>query len=134
MAGSGDISILLGGKKRRIKFGLGSTRAVCDFHKIRLSELASRFDLDDLFQEEIYGGLVHALNLEEKESDFNRAQVFEWIDAMPQEDLQKVFDVWLTTSQHGETRYEKFLKLIAAQNGTTTADEKKKQTGQKLKK
>lgn len=127
---NGKITVEIGGKQRTVKFGLGSTRAVCDYHKCKLSELASRFELDDLFLEEIYGGLVHALALEEKEPDFNRAEVFEWIDAMPQETLQKVFDVWLTTSQHGETRYEKFIKLITAANGKKPDDdEKKKLTG-----
>jgi hypothetical protein len=125
----GEIAVQLGGKERLIKFGLGSTKAVCEYHGIKLSEMGSRFNLDDLFLEEIYGGLVHALALENKKPDYNRAQVFDWIDAMPQEYLQRVFDVWLTTSQHGETRFEKFMKVIASMNPDDDA-EKKKLTGQ----
>jgi hypothetical protein len=125
----GEITVQLGGKERLVKFGLGSTKVVCMEHGIKLSEMAQRFNLDDLFTEEIYGGLVHALALEGKKPDFNRAQVFDWIDALPQTDLQLMFDVWLTTSQHGETRFEKFMKVIASMNPDDDA-EKKKLTGQ----
>lgn len=127
MKNSGEISIEIGGKTRLIKFGLGSTRAVCDFHNIKLSELDARFGIDDLFLEEIYGGLIHALNLIDETADFNRAQVLDWIDALPQTDLQAIFNTWLTTSQHGETRYEKFVKLISQLNGVK--GEKKKPNG-----
>lgn len=130
MYGAGQIQIELGGKQRSLKFGLGCTKIVCKHHGIKLSEIDKHFGLDDLFTEEVYGGLVHALAVEGKEPEFNHAQVMDWIDQMPQPGLQKVFDAWLQTSQHGETRYEKFIKVIAAAND----NEKKKPTGTKLKK
>ena len=129
MVESGKIEIKLGGSERTIKFGLGATKVVCDYHRLNLSQLAERFGLDDLFTEEIYGGLVHALALQNKSADFNRAQVMDWIDEMPQEDMQKVFDCWLLVNQHGETRYEKFLKVLQANN--PESQEKKKLTGSK---
>lgn len=112
MDGSGEIKLTIGGQERKIVFGLGSTRAVCNEYNINLADLDTKFGLDDLFIEEIFGGLVFALQLEDKTPDFNRAQVYQWIDKLEQSELQKVFDVWLTTTQHGQTRYEKFLKLI----------------------
>lgn len=123
MVESGKIAVELGGKLRTIKFGLGATKVVCEHHRLNLSQLAERFGLDDLFTEEIYGGLVHALALDYKAADFNHAQVMDWIDAMPQDTMQLVFDCWLLVNQHGETRYEKFLKVLAANN--TESQEKK---------
>uniref|UniRef100_UPI003216210F hypothetical protein n=1 Tax=uncultured Draconibacterium sp. TaxID=1573823 RepID=UPI003216210F len=123
-----QIQVEIGGKMRLVRFGLGATREVCKLHNLRLEELAAKLGIDALFQDEIYGGLVYALALDNNKPDFNYAQVLEWIDDMPQEAFQNLFDKWLLCNQHGTTRYEKFMKVLAA-NNPDASDEKKNLTG-----
>lgn len=115
---NGKIVVELGGKTRIVKFGLGATKQVCLYHNITLAKLAERFGPDDLFTEEIYGGLLHALALNYQTPDFSYAEVMEWIDEMPQAEMQRVFDCWLMLNQHGKTRYEKFIEVISGGNPT----------------
>lgn len=118
-----QIQVEIGGKTRSIRFGLGATREVCKLHGFRLEQLAEQLGIDALFQDEIYGGLVYALALENKKPEFSYAQVLAWIDDMPQDAFQDLFDKWLMCNQHGTTRYEKFLKVLAANNPTVDGEE-----------
>ena len=128
-----QIQVEIGGKTRNVRFGTGSTREVCKLHDLRLEQLAEQLGVDALFQDEIYGGMVFALALENKKPDFTYAQVLAWIDEMPQQAFQDLFDKWLMCNQHGTTRYEKFMKVLAANHssvdGQDTDDEKKNSAG-----
>lgn len=126
MNNSGLVIAEIGGQKREIWFGLGATKQVCKYHNITLAQLTEKFGgLQDLFTEEIYGGLMHALAVRGKDPEFNYAEVMNWIDEMPQQALQDLLDRWFEVSQHGETRYEKFIKLITANDPNASAEKKK---------
>lgn len=93
----GEVRINIGGKSRLFKFGTNATAVFCQTRNIRLNEVQNALSPQNMDIESvrdfIYSGLVAGCYTEKINVEFDRYEVGDWIDDMPQEELNKAFGV-----------------------------------------
>lgn len=86
----------IGGQKRLVKFGTNATAVFCDERGVSLSEFQS-ITFQDIkpgeLRDIIWSGLVAGAHKEDKDIDFNKWDVGEWIDDLDEDTLDEVFDL-----------------------------------------
>jgi hypothetical protein len=99
----GETQVEMGGKARVLKFGTNATALFCSMHKVGLGGFATLFTADNLtpahYRDLIFCALVSGQR--GKEIDFTTEDVGDWIDEMPQEDLERIFAVVGESSANG---------------------------------
>ena len=95
----GSTQVEMGGKARVLKFGTNATALFCQMHKCGLGDFATMFSPSKIspayYRDLIYCALVSGT----KEAiDFTPQDVGDWIDDMPQDAFEGIFD---TLAQSG---------------------------------
>lgn len=98
----GFTTINIGGKKRPFKFGTNATALYCNMKDCSIGEFQKQISHEKLKNMDIKGdevrdllwaGLVAGCKSEKTEVEFDEYDVGDWIDEMPQEELNKAFSV-----------------------------------------
>jgi len=95
----GEIEVSIGGKPRLVKFGTNQLAIFTQMHKVDLSE--ADFGMHHL-RDLIYSALVAGAKKQKQEVDFDEWEVGEWIDELPDEELQKIVDSFTNSLPKGE--------------------------------
>jgi len=95
----GEVEVSIGGKPRLIKFGTNQLAIFTQMHNVDLSE--ADFGMHHL-RDLIYSGLVAGAKKNKEKVDFDEWEVGEWIDELPDEDLQKIVDSFTKSLPEGE--------------------------------
>ncbi len=95
----GEIEVSIGGKPRLVKFGTNQLAIFTQMHKVDLSE--ADFGMHHL-RDLIYSALVAGAKKKKETVDFDEWEVGEWIDELPDEDLQKIIDSFTNSLPKGE--------------------------------
>ena len=67
-------------------------------------------DTSELVQDIIYAALKFECLLNNKEVDFNKWEVYQWINDMEQETFQAIFDIFIKTRTVGQSIYSSYMK------------------------
>lgn len=114
------------GQTRTLRFGIGPSRILCEDKNISVSDMSS-LDINELVQDMIYASLKFDSLLQGKEPDFNKYEVYEWINNMSQETFQNIFDVFVKTRTIGRSIYDTYvesLEKLAKEKGEQTEEKK----------
>lgn len=107
----GEIRLNIGGESRLFKFGTNATAVFCNIRNIKLTEVDKALNISNMdieaVRDFIFAGLVAGCYTEKKQVDFDRFSVGDWIDAMPQEELNKAFGVVTTKRESGTNATKK---------------------------
>ncbi len=95
----GEIEVSIGGKPRLVKFGTNQLAIFTQMHKVDLSE--ADFGMHHL-RDLIYSALVAGAKKKKETVDFDEWEVGEWIDELPDEELQKIVDSFTNSLPQGE--------------------------------
>lgn len=95
----GEVEVSIGGKPRLLKFGTNQLAIFTQMHKVDLSE--ADFGMHHL-RDLIYSALVAGAKKNKEEVTFDEWEVGEWIDELPDEDLQKIVDSFTNSLPKGE--------------------------------
>jgi len=95
----GEIEVSIGGKPRLVKFGTNQLAIFTQMHKVDLSE--ADFGMHHL-RDLIYSALVAGAKKKKETVDFDEWEVGEWIDELPDEELQKIVDSFTNSQPKGE--------------------------------
>lgn len=95
----GEVEVSIGGKPRLLKFGTNQLAIFTQMHKVDLSE--ADFGMHHL-RDLIYSALVAGAKKQKQDVDFDEWEVGEWIDDLPDEDLQKIVDSFTNSLPKGE--------------------------------
>lgn len=95
----GEVEVSIGGKPRLLKFGTNQLAIFTQMHKVDLSE--ADFGMHHL-RDLIYSALVAGAKKNKEEVTFDEWTVGEWIDDLPDEDLQKIVDSFTNSLPKGE--------------------------------
>lgn len=95
----GEVEVSIGGKPRLLKFGTNQLAIFTQMHKVDLSE--ADFGMHHL-RDLIYSALVAGAKKQKQDVDFDEWTVGEWIDDLPDEDLQKIVDSFTNSLPKGE--------------------------------
>jgi hypothetical protein len=95
----GEIEVSIGGKPRLVKFGTNQLAIFTQMHKVDLSE--ADFGMHHL-RDLIYSALVAGAKKNKETVDFDEWEVGEWIDELPDEELQKIVDSFTNSLPKGE--------------------------------
>lgn len=97
------------GIPRTLRFGIGPSRILCQNKGITISEM-NTLDVNELIQDMIVASLEFDCLINEKEIDFNKYQVYDWINDMEQEQFQAIFQVYLETKVVGKSVYDLYME------------------------
>jgi len=95
----GEVEVSIGGKPRLLKFGTNQLAIFTQMHKVDLSE--ADFGMHHL-RDLIYSALVAGAKKKKEAVEFDEWEVGEWIDDLPDEDLQKIVDSFTNSLPKGE--------------------------------
>jgi len=95
----GEIEVSIGGKPRLVKFGTNQLAIFTQMHRVDLSE--ADFGMHHL-RDLIYSALVAGAKKQKETVDFDEWEVGEWIDELPDEELQKIIDSFTNSLPKGE--------------------------------
>jgi len=95
----GEIEVSIGGKPRLVKFGTNQLAIFTQMHGQDLSE--ADFGMHNL-RDLVYSALVAGAKNQKQPVDFDEWTVGEWLDELPDEDLQKIVDSFTNSLPKGE--------------------------------
>ena len=91
-----ELTLKIGGKERLLKFGTNQTAIFCDKHNLSLTGYSDSLNTDNAkpghLRDLIWSSLVAGAKYNKEEVDFDEYNVGDWIDDLPQNNLQKIFD------------------------------------------
>jgi|SRR5690554_1351472 len=91
----GEVTLKIGGKKRLLKFGTNQTAILCEMYDVPLEEMDQAFSPARMSvaqtRDLIYSAIAAGCLTKGKEIDFTQYQVGDWVDDLPQEDLERIF-------------------------------------------
>jgi hypothetical protein len=118
------------GKTRKLRFGIGPSRILCEEKGIPVSDMHT-LDINELVQDMIHASLKFDSLLQGLEPDFNKYEVYEWINDMAQETFQKIFEVFIKTRTVGRSIYDTYVENLSklAQDQGEPQEEKKADLG-----
>ena len=87
----------------------------------------STLDINEIVQDMIYASLKFESLLQNKEADFNKYEVYEWITDMDQDTFQKIFEIFVKTRIVGRSIYDVYMDNLEkmSKDGEVPAGEKK---------
>jgi len=119
------------GRERVLLFGIGPSRILCEDRGITVTDMHT-IDINELVQDIICASLKFECLLNDKEVDFNKYEVYQWITEMEQATFQQIFDVFIKTRTVGESIYSLYLKNLEKLNSGKSEEvkgrEKEKKT------
>lgn len=102
----GEYDLKIGRKKYLLKFGTNSTAIFCEEKEIGFQDFQDRMsnmsimDLRDF----IWAAAVAGCHTKQKEVDFDRMDVGDWIDDMADDELEQILNVIEISQDPGETK------------------------------
>ncbi|MCX7099919.1 MAG: hypothetical protein NTX38_00085, partial [Methylobacter sp.] len=81
---------------RTMLFGIGPSRILCDDKGITITDMQT-LDINELVQDMVYASLKFDCLLKDDEVDFNKYEVYQWINDMDQATFQKIFETFIKT-------------------------------------
>jgi len=121
------IKLLFKGRERELRFGIGPSRILCEDKGITVSEMHA-LDINELVQDMIWSSLKFECLVHGKEIDFNKYEVYGWINDMSQETFQQIFETFIKTRTIGRTIYDTYLENLGKRSEIRdqSAEEEKK--------
>jgi len=113
------IQIEIGGKPRGLKFNQYAVITMAKYADLENYEATAGYAM-------VYGGLKANLFVKRQEADFTFEDVCDWVDALPQEDLLKVYEVFAETQAYknliekGKEKEEEVTKKKLKSNNVKT--------------
>ena len=93
----GEYTLQVADREVLLKFGTNSTAVFCEKHDISLQEFQNRFSADQLqirdIRDFIWAAAVAGAHATDREIDFDRWDVGDWIDELSQEELDRILSI-----------------------------------------
>jgi len=115
------------GRIRELRFGIGPSRILCRDRGITVSEMHT-ISINELIQDIICASLEFECYINEQPVDFNKWEVYQWINDLDQETFQSIFEVFIKTRTVGQSVYDVYMKNLSQADGEAP-DEKKNKRG-----
>lgn len=103
------ITLEFKGRQRQLLFGIGPSRILCEEKGITVNQMHT-LDTSELVQDIIFASLKFECYLNDKPVDFNKWEVYQWINDMEQATFQAIFDIFIKTRTVGQSIYGNYMK------------------------